>query len=78
MIEVVFLVNLVKNQKKEDNMSFFEGLGYTIEAVGEFFGFIPKAIAYLVEVMSYMPINITLYMMATITCTAVLLILGRN
>ncbi|MEM0173649.1 MAG: hypothetical protein QXI16_03985 [Sulfolobaceae archaeon] len=59
-------------------MSFFEGLGYTVEAVAEFFGFIPKAIAYLVEIMTYMPINITLFMMSTITCSAVLLILGRN
>lgn len=59
-------------------MNFFEGLGFTVEAIGEFFGFIPKAIGYLVEIMVYMPVQITLFMMATITCSAVLLILGRN
>lgn len=59
-------------------MSFFEGLGYTIDGMGEFFGFIPKGINYLVNVMFYMPIQITLFMMATITCSAVLLILGRR
>lgn len=59
-------------------MSFFEGLGYTVEAIVEFFGYIPKAITYLVEIMTYIPANLTLFIMATITCTAVLLILGRN
>lgn len=78
MIEILLIVNLVKNQKKGDNMNFFEGLGYTVDALGQFIAFIPRAIAYLVEIMTYMPINITLFMMSTITCSAVLLILGRN
>lgn len=78
MIGIPHQVNLVTNQKKGDKMNFFEGLGFTVEALGDFFGFIPRAIGYLVEIMTYMPINLTLFMMATITCSAVLLILGRN
>ena len=48
MIEVI---SRVINQIKGDNMSFFEGLGYTVEAFGQFIEFIPKAISYLVEIM---------------------------
>lgn len=59
-------------------MSFFESLGFTVEAFGQFIEFIPKSISYLVEIMTYMPIDITIFMMATISCSAVLLILGRN
>lgn len=59
-------------------MDFFKGLGICLDAFVEFFSFIPKAFSYLASVMIYMPSQITLFMMATIGCSAILLVLGRG
>lgn len=59
-------------------MQFFESVGFFVETLGNFVSHIPKALGYLLEVMVYMPAQITLYMISAITCSIVLLVLGRN
>ena len=59
-------------------MDFFKGIGIALDALVEFYNFIPKAILYLTSVMVYMPNQITLFMMATIGCSAIMLVIGRG
>lgn len=53
-------------------------LAMVIDGLVNFLSFIPKAMSYLTEVLMYMPVEITSFMLCVITGSIVLMVIGRH